>query len=170
MRLSNRSKVPVYNFVNTLLLMILLGGIVAFFLEEYRFDVLEEESYLLVIVPILLVVVYYLSGRQIFEYDSDGEALNFKNSNAIPFLDKALSDEFPKYKLMKYEVVDLYFVKRLYITISSKNNGSTVLKYEISYLTKKEISDLKVSLNKVIKTNKENKVSENINDNRRIFA
>ncbi|ROI00013.1 hypothetical protein [Chryseobacterium daecheongense] len=171
MRLSNRNKVPVYNFINTVLLMMLLGGVAAFFLEEYRFDVLGEESYLLIIVPILLLIVYYLSGRQVFEYDSDGEALNFKNRNALPFLDKALSDEFPKYKLMKYEVVNLYFVKRLYITISSKNSGSTILKYEISYLTRKEISDLKVSLNKVIKANNENKeASVNINDNRRIFA
>lgn len=157
MRLSNRIKVPMYNFINTLLLMILVGGVAAFFLEEYRFDILGTESYLLIIIPSLLLGLFYMSGRQIFEYDSDGEALNFKNRNIVPFLDKQLHDEFPKYKLIKYEIVTMFFIRRLYVTISSKNNGSTILKYEISYLTKKEINDLKLSLNKVIKTNNENK-------------
>ena len=57
-----------------------------------------------------------------------------------------------------YEVIDLFFMKRLYVTISSKNSGSTMLKYEISYLTRKEINDLKFSLSKVIKANNEKRV------------
>lgn len=48
------------------------------------------------------------------------------------------------------------FFKRLYITISSKKQSTTTLKYEISYLTTKEIRDLKISLNKVLKVNREN--------------
>jgi len=155
MRLSNRSKIPIYSFINTLLLMILLGGIIAFLLEEYKFNILGIESYFLLIVPLILLILFYFNGRQIFEYDSDGEAIHFRNRNIIPFLNQALSDEFPKYKLIKYDVVTILFVKRLYLTVSSKNNGSTILKYEISYLTKKEISDLKFSLNKVVKANKE---------------
>lgn len=155
MRLSNRSKVPIYNFTNTLLLMVLLGGIIAFLLEEYKFNILGFESYLLIIAPLLLLIFFYLNGRQIFEYDSDGEAVHFKNRNIMPFLSKSLSDEFPKYKLIKYDVVTIFFIKRLYLTISSKNSGSTMLKYEISYLTKKEVNDLKFSLNKIVKANKE---------------
>ncbi|EJL71827.1 hypothetical protein [Chryseobacterium populi] len=161
MRLSNRNKASVYNFINTLLFMILAGGITGFFLEESRFNILGQESYLLIIIPVVLLGIFYLSGRQIFEYDSDGEALNFKNRNIIPFLDRPLSDEFPKYKLLKYEIVQLLFFKRLYITISSKNSGSTMLKYEISYLTKKEVNDLKFSLNKVVKANNEKKLLNN---------
>lgn len=156
MRLSNRTKTPIYNFINTLLLMILLGGIIAFIMEQYKFRILGGLSYLLIIVPLLFLTIYYLSGRQIFEYDSDGEALHFRNRNVVPFLTRPLNDEFPKYKLMKFETLSiLFFVRRLYITISSKNSGSTILKYEISYLTQKEINDLKISLNKVIKANKE---------------
>jgi hypothetical protein len=157
MRLSNRNKSSVYNFVNTLLIMFLIAGIGAFLLEEYRFNILGWESSFLIIVPAILMGIFYFNGRQIFEYDSDGEALHFRNRNIIPFLDRPLSDEFPKYKLLNYEVIDLFFMKRLYITISSKNNGSTMLKYEISYLTKKEINDLKFSLSKVIKANNEKK-------------
>ncbi|KMQ68997.1 hypothetical protein ACM39_06890 [Chryseobacterium sp. FH2] len=157
MRLSNRTKASIYSFVNTILIMILAGGIAAFLLEEFRFNVLGMESYLFLIIPIILLTLFYLNGRQIFEYDSDGEALNFKNRNIIPFLSKPLHDEFPKYKLISYEIITIFFVKRLYITISSKNSGTTMLKYEISYLTKKEINDLKLSLNKVVKTNNEKK-------------
>ena len=157
MRLSNRNKTSVYSFVNTLLIMFLMGGIGAYLLEEYRFNILGWESSLLIIIPALLVVFSYLNGRQIFEYDSDGEALHFRNRNIIPFLHKPLSDEFPKYKLLKFEVINIFFVKRLYITISSKNSGSTMLKYEVSYLTNKEINDLKFSLNKVVKANNEKK-------------
>jgi hypothetical protein len=134
----------------------LLGGIIGFILEKYKFQILGGLSYLLIIVPILLLILYYVSGRQIFEYDSDGEALHFKNRNVVPFLNRPLNDEFPKYKLMKFETINmLFFVRRLYITISSKNSGSTILKYEISYLTQKEVNDLKFSLNKVTKANKE---------------
>ncbi len=157
MRLSNRNKSSVYSFINTLLIIFLLAGTAAYFLEEYRFDILGKESLVLILAPALLMLLFYLNGRQIFEYDSDGEALHFRNRNIIPFVQKPLSDEFPKYKLLKYEVIDLFFMKRLYITISSKNSGSTILKYEISYLTRKETQDLKFSLNKVVKTNNEKK-------------
>lgn len=157
MRLSNRNKSSVYSFINTLLIIFLLAGTAAYFLEEYRFDILGKESLVLILAPALLMLLFYLNGRQIFEYDSDGEALHFRNRNIIPFLQKPLSDEFPKYKLIKYEVIDLFFMKRLYITISSKNSGSTILKYEISYLTRKETQDLRFSLNRVVKTNNEKK-------------
>ena len=155
MRLSNRNKVSMYNSLITILLMITVSGIVIFIANEYRFNALGKESYLLIIVPLVLLIIFYISGRQVFEYDSDGEALNFTHRNIIPFLDKPLHDEFPKYKLIKYDVVSILFFKRLYVTVSSKNNGSTMLKYQISYLTKKEVNDLKLSLNKVVKANKE---------------
>lgn len=155
MRLSNRKKAPIYNFFNTFLLMMLSAGIVGFIFDEMRFNILGKKSIFLIIVPLLILVIFHVNGRQIFEYDSDGEALHFRNKNIIPFLNKALSDEFPKYKLIKFEMVSILFFKRLYITISSKNMGSTILKYDTSYLTRKEANDLKLSLNKVVKANTE---------------
>lgn len=71
------------------------------------------------------------------------------------FLDKSLSDEFPKYKLKKLEVINAFIFRRLYVSISSKKTNMIILKYDISYLSKKELNDLKLSLNKVIKQNKE---------------
>lgn len=159
MRLSNRNKTSVYSFINTLLLMFLAAGIGAYFLEEYRFNILGKWSLLLIAIPLFTIFLFYLNGRQIFEYDSEGEALHFRNRNVIPFLQKPLNDEFPKYKLLKFEIINMFFMKRLYITISSKNNGSTLLKYEISYLTRKEITDLRFSLHKVTKINKEKRAN-----------
>ena len=161
MRLNNRNKSGLYNFLMTLLLMLLIAGIIGFLLERYKFDILGWERSFLIILPVLLLAIFLIRGRQIFEYDSDGEALNFKNRNIILFLDKPLNDEFPKYKLMKYEVVNALIFKRLYITISSKKNNATTLKYDISYLTKKQLMDLKVSLSKVVRTNQENKRETN---------
>ncbi|SEF58373.1 hypothetical protein SAMN05421847_0381 [Halpernia humi] len=154
MRLSNRNKAPLYNFFLTFLNLIVGLGVILFLLEIFRFNILGNEQYLLLIIPISLLVVFLLMGKQIFEYDSDGEALNLKNRSIIPFLRKVVNDEFPKYKVLKFEIVNFGLIKRLYLTISSKKSHSIILKYEISYLTKKEINDLKFSLNKVIKQNR----------------
>ncbi|KIA87957.1 hypothetical protein [Kaistella jeonii] len=159
MRLNNRSRIGLYHFLSTLVIMIFLVGVLAFFLERYFYDYLDSSSVLFLIIPTLILLVFYFRGRQIFEYDSDGEALIFKNRNIFPFLNKATTDEFPKYKLLKYEILDLVILRRLYITISSKKNNSIILKYDISYLKKKELNDLKFSLSKVIKANKEREKS-----------
>lgn len=155
MRLSNRNKAPVYNFALSLLNIFLAIGIIAFLAEIFRFNILGNEQYFLIIIPLILLVIFYLRGKQIFEYDSDGEAINFKNRSTVPFLDRAVSDEFPKYKVISYEIADFIIVKRLYVSINSKKNVSINLKYDISYLTKREISDLRISLNKVVKNNNE---------------
>jgi len=155
MRINNRNKISLYNFIHTWLLMFLLIGILGFLVEELKFNILGVESCLMILVPAVLLVLFYLSGRQIFEYDSEGEAVHFRNRNIVPFLQNPLSDEFPKYKLISYETVSILFIRKLYITISSKNNGRTLLKYEISFLTKNQVKNLESSLNNIIKANKE---------------
>ena len=157
MRLNNRNKSGYFNFLITLVVMTFVFGIGAFLLEYFVYDILGDLQWLLIIIPTILLMVFYFRGRQIFEYDSDGEALNFKNRNVVLFLDKNLSDEFPKYKLLNYEFVDIFILRRLYITISSKKTSSLILRYDVSYLKSKELNDLKISLSKVVKKNKEQK-------------
>ena len=111
--------------------------------------------FLLLIIPFTVLLVFILKGNQIFEYDSDGEAINFKNRNIFPFFTKKISDEFPKYKVLDYNISSILFFRRLYVSISSKKKNVIVLKYDICYLTKKEISDLKFSLNKVVQKNRD---------------
>lgn len=155
MRLSNKAKAPLYNFYLTIINLTVFLGIFAFLLEIFKFNILGNEQYLLLIIPFLILFLFILRGNQIFEYDSDGEAINFKNRNIFPFFTKKVSDEFPKYKVVKYEIKNYFLYKRLYLTITSKKKNFITLKYDISYISKKELSDLKFSLNKVIKNNRE---------------
>lgn len=161
MRLSNRNKTSIYHFYLSAILVILLLGIVVFFIEKSKLDFMGNEIYLFLIGPLVLAYIFYLRGRQIFEYDSDGEALNFRNRNIIRFLQNEAKDEFPKYKLINYEIVNLLILKRLYVTISSKKSHSIILRYDISYISNKDIKDLEISLKKVVKANKQNKFIEN---------
>ena len=153
MRLSNRSRIPIYNFVLILINVLIVIGLAGFILEKTRLAMFGNESVLFVLLPVVLLILFLVRGRQIFEYDSDGEAVNFKNRNIIPFLSKEIRDEFPKYKILSYEVVNAIVFKKLYIKIKSKKEHIAVLKYDISYLTDKEIKDLKFSLKKIIKAN-----------------
>ena len=155
MRLSNRSKVPYYNFVLTLINVLLIVGLLAFILEKTKLAMFGNESILFILIPIILLVIFLIRGKQIFEYDSDGEALNFKNRNIIPFLSKEARDEFPKYKLVSYEVVNGILFKNLYVRIKSKKEHIAVLKYDVSYLSNREIKDLKTSLGKIVRTNRQ---------------
>ena len=156
MRLNNRNKIGYFQFLSTFVVTLFLLGIFLFFVEYYFYKLLGSVAILFLVIPTLIIVIFYLRGRQIFEYDSDGEALNFKNKNVVLFLDKPLSDEFPKYKLKSYEIVNALIFKRLYVTISSKKSNAIILKYDVSYLSKKELNDLKLSLSKVTKNNKTN--------------
>ena len=54
-----------------------------------------------------------------------------------------------------YEIIDVLIFRKLYINVSSKKNKVITLKYDVSYLSKKELKDLKFSLSKVIKENQE---------------
>ena len=157
MRLSNRSRIPIYNFVLTLINVLIVIGLAGFILEKTRLAMFGNESILFVLLPVVLLILFLVRGRQIFEYDSDGEAVNFKNKNIIPFLSKEIRDEFPKYKILSYEVVNAIFFKKLFVKIKSRkeHHQAIILKYDISYLTDKEIKDLKFSLKKIIKANKE---------------
>ncbi|WP_245688794.1 hypothetical protein [Riemerella columbipharyngis] len=102
--------------------------------------------------------IFYIKGKQIFEYDSDGEAVMFINKSISIIFNKETKDEFPKYKLHSFEFFNALFFKRLFIKVNSKTEKVILLKYDISYLTKREIRDLKISLKKIVcnNNNKEN--------------
>ncbi|KFC21573.1 hypothetical protein [Chryseobacterium sp. FH1] len=162
MRLSNRSKTPLYSFIYSLAGIIFILWLIAYILEVNKFDVFGNKSWVLLIIPIFMVLSLYFSGKPIFEYDSDGEALNFRNCHILYLLSKNdVKDEFPKYKLLKFSILNAFVFKKLYIYVSSKKSHVLILKYDISYLTNKQVKDLKFSLNKVVKANQENKQEDN---------
>ncbi|MBO6200559.1 MAG: hypothetical protein J6N74_02935 [Chryseobacterium sp.] len=162
MRLSNRNKEPFYSFIYSLAGIIFILWLIAYILEVNKFDVLGDKSWVLLSIPILMFLFLYLFGRPIFEYDSDGEALNFRNNHVIYILAKRnAKDEFPKYKLLKFNVVQALIFRKLYIYITSKKTHVVILKYDISFLSQKQVKDLKFSLNKVVKANSEIGKDEN---------
>ncbi|ADZ13106.1 hypothetical protein [Riemerella anatipestifer] len=164
MRLSNKVRTPYYQFIFTLANITLLVGLIFFILQNKVAKLFTIPIDIGIIAfAILLYLIFYIRGRQIFEYDSDGEALNFQNRNIIDSLGKNAKDEFPKYKLDSYEIVDVFLFRRLYIRLKNKKGSLTVLKYDISYLNSKEIKDLKLSLNRTIKSNQENSNNRDIN-------
>ena len=162
MRLTNKNKAPLYNFTLTFATLCLIIGCMMSFLNIIKLPVFGKmASTSLILLGGAIYIILYLRGRQIFEYDSDGEALNFRNYSIIPFLGREARDEFPKYKLVSFEVVNALLFKRLYIKITSKKHKESILKYDISYLTGSEIRDLKLSLQRTIKANKENSDNNN---------
>lgn len=162
MRLSNRNKVPVYSFIYSLAGIVFILGIIAYILEINKFDIFGRKAWVLLAFPALMSLFLYLLGRPVFEYDSDGEALNFRNNHILYLLSKKnAKDEFPKYKLIKFNLVNVFFFKKLYIYINSNKSHVVILKYDISFLNKKQVKDLKFSLNKVLKLNKENVHEDN---------
>ncbi|AFR36448.1 hypothetical protein [Riemerella anatipestifer] len=163
MRLSNKVRTPYYQFIFTLANITLLVGLIFFILQNKVAKLFTIPIDIGIIAfAIFLYLIFYIRGRQIFEYDSDGEALNFQNRNIIDSLGKNAKDEFPKYKLDSYEIVDVFLFRRLYIRLKNKKGSLTVLKYDISYLSNREVKDLKLSLNRTIKLNQENSNNRDI--------
>ena len=163
MRLSNRNRIPVFSFIYSLVGIIFILGVIAYILEINKFDIFGNKAWILLAIPLMLFLLLYFIGRPVFEYDSDGETLNFRNSHILYLLTKKnAKDEFPKYKLLKFNIVNVLFFKRLYVYISSKKSHVIILKYDVTFLSKKQLKDLKFSLNKVVKINKEVRNEDNI--------
>lgn len=163
MRLSNRNGIPVFSFIYSLVVIIFILGVIAYILEINKFDVFGNKAWILLAIPVMLFMLLYFIGRPVFEYDSDGEALNFRNSHILYLLSKKnAKNEFPKYKLLKFNIVNVLFFKRLYVYISSKKSHVIILKYDVTFLNKKQLKDLKFSLNKVVKINREVRNEDNI--------
>ena len=109
MRLSNKRKIPIYTFIQNLLLVGIILGVTAFFVERYKIDFLGWESYLLLIIPVAMGSLYWTRGKQIFEYDSDGETLTINNYSIVPFFkDQKKVRELSARKKQLEESVELY--------------------------------------------------------------
>ncbi|EKB58492.1 hypothetical protein [Bergeyella zoohelcum] len=154
MRLTTKRRTAFISSINALMILSLVFGILAF-VFNYKAKLLPH-NYLFLVFSGLVALIYFMRGKEYFDYDSDGEALNFKNYSPIPFWSKK-SDEFPKYKLKEFSIADAFLYKKLYIKIDSKKGKDIILRYDISYLNTNEIKDLYRSLSKVVKKNKAQK-------------
>ncbi|MCJ8496689.1 hypothetical protein MVI27_00260 [Chryseobacterium salipaludis] len=51
-------------------------------------------------------------------------------------------------------MMNLLVMKRLYVTVTNRNNKNVILRYDISYLSAKERAELKNSLQQVVDGNR----------------
>ena len=59
MRLSNRSRIPIYNFVLTLINVLIVIGLAVFILEKTRLAMFGNESILFVLLPVVLLILFF---------------------------------------------------------------------------------------------------------------
>lgn len=113
-------------------------------------------------IGILLFLIY--RGLPVFSYDSDGEVLNFTakepNLNVLGRL-AVTHFEFPKRKLYSFRIMNYPFRRVLVVKIASKSGAHKKQIIAISYLKRRDIKDLRRSLNGVLARNKERGINEN---------
>ncbi len=110
--------------------------------------------------PFAFIVILFLiyRGKPQFIYDSDGEVLNFTASEPnLKFLGKRFFThvEFPKRKLASYKIKSYPFSRKLIVFINSKDGSPKKQRISISYLRRREVRDLKRSLDRVLVTNRQ---------------
>lgn len=115
-------------------------------------------SHFLPNILLLIFGFYFHRIGQVFEFDSDGETLNFKNNGMFfsKFMEyRVKRAEFPKGKLVNFEVSDygIYASLKIYIT-SRRKKGPRKYTFNITFLGKKKKRGMIDSLNKVLVKNK----------------
>jgi hypothetical protein len=109
------------------------------------------------VIALLVGIFIFIVGKT-FEFDSDGETINFKSNGVLvsQFMHyREQRTEVPKSKLKDFKVENYFFYKRLHIFIHSRNSrGYRHYKYNITFLTGKKVKALKMSLAKILEKNK----------------
>lgn len=163
MRINNK-RVNIYiESIYTILFILLICSILLIFVPIPTITKITS-PYVLVSGALFSIFFIYKIGHQHVEYSSEGEVLNIKTED--PFWTKYFPKsqvvvDFPKHKLMNYNVKNKIFNRKLELYITSKRNQSGIAKlsFNITYLSQSEITDLKRSLSKIIK---KNQLKENI--------
>ncbi len=115
-------------------------------------------SHFLPNIVLLLFGFYFHRIAQLFDFDSDGETLNFKNNGVVfsKFMEyRVIRAEFPKSKLLRFKVRDFGIYSILIIYISSRSKrGSRKYRFNITFLANKKKRGMIESLKKVLEKNK----------------
>ena len=157
MRINNK-RINIY--IETIYILLILGLFFSILLIFIPISVITR-----IIPPYSIVLIFFTSivflnkmGHQHIEYSSDGEVLNIKTQDAFwakYFPSTRVFVDFPKHKLVNFKISKSLFQRKLelYITSKRSQNGIAKLSFNITYLNKTEINDLKRSLNKILKKN-----------------
>lgn len=157
MRFNNKKETSIVPSIYIILVAVFITN--AFASVEMKYDdVPFNYSSLIPNLLALLIATYIFIVGKSFEFDSDGETLNFKSngllvSNFMHY--RVQHTEIPKSKLTGFKVENYFFYKRVHIFITSRNKkGFRHYKYNITFLKGEKIKSLKQSLAKVVEYNK----------------
>lgn len=157
MKFNNRKETGVIPSIYIIVVAVFITN--AFASVELKYDdVPFNYSSLIPNVIALFIGIYIFIVGKTFEFDSDGETINFKSNGVLvsQFMHyREQRTEVPKSKLKDFRIENYFFYKRLHIFIHSRNSkGFRHYKYNITFLTGKKIKSLKMSLAKVLEKNK----------------
>ncbi|WP_029036191.1 hypothetical protein [Salinimicrobium xinjiangense] len=157
MKFNNRKETGIIPSIYIIVVAVFITN--AFASVELKYDdVPFNYSSLIPNIIALLVGIYIFIVGKTFEFDSDGETINFKSNGVLvsQFMHyREQRTEVPKSKLKDFRVENYFFYKRLHIYIHSRNSkGYRHYKYNITFLTGKKVKSLKMSLAKVLEKNK----------------
>lgn len=160
MRINNK-RINVY--IEAFYTLLLIGLIFSILLIFVPIAAVTQwvEPYLLTGFFCAIIYLFYKIGHQNVEYSSDGEIINIKTQDAfwVKYFPKTRRlVDFPKSKLVSFKIKNGLLKKKLelYVTSRRAQSGYMKLSFNITYLNKNEISDLKRSLRKIVKRNSEN--------------
>lgn len=157
MKFNNRKETSVIPSIYIIVVAVFITN--AFASVELKYDDVPFNYSSLIpnIIALLIGVYIFIVGRT-FEFDSDGETMNFKSNGVLvsQFMHyREQRTEVPKSKLKDFKVENYFFYKRLHIFIHSRNSrGYRHYTYNITFLTGKKIKALKMSLAKILEKNK----------------
>lgn len=157
MRFNNKKETGIVPSIYIVVVAVFITN--AFASIEVKYDDVPFNYYSLVpnAIALILGIYIFIVGRY-FEFDSDGETLNFKSNGLLvsKFMHyREQRTEVPKSKLLDFRIDNYIFYKRLHIFIRSRNKkGFRHYKYNITFLGGKKSKSLKQSLAKVVQNNK----------------
>lgn len=157
MRFNNKKETGIVPSIYIVVVAVFITN--AFASIEVKYDDVPFNYYSLVpnVIALLLGIYIFIVGRY-FEFDSDGETLNFKSNGLLisKFMHyREQRTEVPKSKLLDFKIENYILYKRLHIFIRSRNKkGFRHYKYNITFLGGKKSKSLKQSLAKVVQNNK----------------
>lgn len=157
MKFNNKSEVKIIPSIYVILIAIFVTNI--FVNVEIMASDSEQEisfSHFLPNIITLLLALYVHRIGQTFDFDSDGETLNFKNNGVFfsKFLEyRVHRAEFPKRKLAKFNFVDFGMYSALTIYIRSRRKkGYRKYTFNTTFLNRKKKKGMVASLNNVLET------------------
>ena len=157
MRFNNKKETSLVPSIYIIIVAVFITN--AFASVELKYDdtPFNYSSLIPNLVALLIGVYVFIVGRY-FEFDSDGETLNFKGNGLLisKFMHyREQRTEVPKSKLLDFKVENFILYRRLHIYINSRNKkGYRHYIYNITFLGSKKSKSLKQSLAKVVERNK----------------